>query len=296
MKKKKISDSNPFQAIILSAILSLLLLPGCAPVGEVQPSPVYTETLQDLQPTPEITLAEQYLVLNMSAGGSLDLRSAPGREGEVSGTIPFGSTRLRPTGEVRQIDEQIWIEISWQAVTGWTALDDLAEQHGSLPEDLVILAHQTAYLLKSGDYAGLEPILHSELCLRFSPYAYLHPDNQILCPAELMALDDGSELLWGFADGTGDPIELGFWDYHDRFVYDEEYLQAPIVGLDHEVSSGNSINNIPEIYPDGKMVEYHFPEIDPQYGGLDWRSLRLVFVNLNGSWYLAAIVHSEWTI
>jgi len=30
------------------------------------------------------------------------------------------------------------------------------------------------------------------------------------------------------------------------------------------------------------VVEYHFPGIDPQYGGLDWRSLRLVFQQSGG--------------
>jgi len=43
-------------------------------------------------------------------------------------------------------------------------------------------------------------------------------------------------------------------------------------------------------------VEYHFPGIDPQYGGLDWRSLRLVFQQSGGEWYLVGIIHDQWTI
>jgi hypothetical protein len=44
------------------------------------------------------------------------------------------------------------------------------------------------------------------------------------------------------------------------------------------------------------MIEYYFPGFDPQYGGLDWRSIRLVFVQHGMDWYLTAIIHGEWTI
>jgi hypothetical protein len=43
------------------------------------------------------------------------------------------------------------------------------------------------------------------------------------------------------------------------------------------------------------IVEYYFPGFDPQYGGMDWRSLRLVFSDHGGTWYLAGIIHDEWT-
>ena len=55
------------------------------------------------------------------------------------------------------------------------------------------------------------------------------------------------------------------------------------------------INNIPDFYPGGMMVEYHFPGIDPEYGGLDWRSLRLVFIPYGEDWFLVGVVHDEWT-
>jgi hypothetical protein len=142
----------------------------------------------------------------------------------------------------------------------------------------------------------LIPFIHPEICLRFSPYYYLNPDNRIVCSDDLAGVGSNEIFLWGHYDGTGLPINLSFWEYHEMFVYDEDYLQAPFVGLNSEVGTGNSINNISEIYPDGMMVEYHFPGIDPKYGGLDWRSLRLVFINQDGIWYLTAIVHGEWTI
>jgi hypothetical protein len=29
---------------------------------------------------------------------------------------------------------------------------------------------------------------------------------------------------------------------------------------------------------------------------MDWRSLRLVFMQDGGTWYLAGIIHDQWTI
>jgi hypothetical protein len=113
----------------------------------------------------------------------------------------------------------------------------------------------------------------------------------------LAALPGSSTLYtWGLFDGSGNPIELSFDDYHQRFVYDQDYFDPLVVGLNQEVSSGNAINNIPSVFPDGIFVEYHFPGFDPNYGGMDWRSLRMVFLELNGAWYLVALVHCEWTI
>ncbi len=59
---------------------------------------------------------------------------------------------------------------------------------------------------------------------------------------------------------------------------------------------GNSIDNSQEYYPGAMVVEYHFPGFDPQYGGLDWASLRLVFQEFEGRWVLVGIIHDEWTI
>jgi hypothetical protein len=61
------------------------------------------------------------------------------------------------------------------------------------------------------------------------------------------------------------------------------------------LGGGNSIDNSSEFYPEAKIVEYYFSGFDPQYGGMDWRSLRLVFSELNDTWYLVGVIHDEWT-
>ncbi|HYF94322.1 MAG TPA: hypothetical protein VD969_19050 [Symbiobacteriaceae bacterium] len=48
-------------------------------------------------------------------------------------------------------------------------------------------------------------------------------------------------------------------------------------------------------YPDGFMVEFHFPGFEAKYGGMDWRSLRLVYERLGNAWFLVGIIHGQWT-
>jgi formylglycine-generating enzyme required for sulfatase activity len=79
------------------------------------------------------------------------------------------------------------------------------------------------------------------------------------------------------------------------WVNDADFARPHAVGYNDFVGQGNIINNIREVYPDALVVEYHFDGIEPQYGGLDWRSLRLVLEEQDGVWYLVGIVHSEWT-
>ncbi len=296
MEKKRPPEFRACPIGFIAGILLLASLTACRgaapPTSTEAPVPAPENTVL---PAPDLDLAEQYLVVGVAEGEFVYLKSEPGGADLVA-SLPFGSTGIRPTGKAREVRNQFWIEVDFDQFRGWIPFTNLAEQYGELPAELVILAHQITAALRDRDYAGLETYIHPELCLRFTPYAYLNPDNRILCAQDLEQIDPDQIQLWGHYDGSGLPINLTFWEYHEKFVYDLDYYQAPIVGLDEEVSSGNSINNISEVYPDGLMVEYHFPGIDPQYGGLDWRSLRLVFVNQDDIWYLTAILHREWTI
>ena len=216
---------------------------------------------------------------------------------EIIGQIPPAGKSIRSTGRERTADDVTWLQIEYQGLGGWVDQAYLARQYGDLLKELASLAQSAAGALKSADYYRLSDIVHPDLCLRFSPYPYLQDNDQTFCPDQLAVLPVSETIYtWGRYDGTGDPIQLTFYDYHKRFVYDQDFFHPEVVGLNQEVSAGNAINNIPDKYPDGMIVEYHFPGFDPQYSGMDWRSLRMVFVQDKGGWFLVALVHGEWTI
>ncbi|MCJ7716699.1 MAG: SH3 domain-containing protein, partial [Anaerolineales bacterium] len=248
-------------------------------------------------PTPFLQLDAIYTVVGIPAEGFLNYYQDPSSDSALIGQIPTSGTSLKPAGEYAQIEGTSWALIEYQGNQGWVDAAFLAEQRGQVPEELIKLGQSVVTSLKSGQYGQLEGIIHPEKCLRFSPYPFINDFDLTICPSELSSqMNTETTLTWGQYDGTGLPINLTFKEYHQKFVYDENYYQPTKVGFNVEIGSGNSINNIPEIYPDGIMIEYHFPGSDPRYGGMDWRSLRLVFLSENEHWYLTSIIHCEWTI
>ncbi len=85
-------------------------------------------------------------------------------------------------------------------------------------------------------------------------------------------------------------------NYFGKFVYDEDFLNAKQKSINEFLGSGNSLNNLREVFPGSDFTEFYFPGFDPKYEGMDWRTLRLVFKTENNRPWLIAIVHDEWTI
>ena len=51
-----------------------------------------------------------------------------------------------------------------------------------------------------------------------------------------------------------------------------------------------------EVYESPIIVEYYFSGFNPEYEGMDWRSLRLVFEEIRGHWKLVGLINNQWTI
>ncbi|HWO75129.1 MAG TPA: hypothetical protein VNM69_04315 [Bacillus sp. (in: firmicutes)] len=139
--------------------------------------------------------------------------------------------------------------------------------------------------------------VHPEKGLLFSPYVYIQDDALVFDEEEVANLLGNSDTyLWGTFDGSGEPMEMTAEQYYSRFVYDQDYVHAHEMNIDSIQHRGNSINNIKEKFPDSTVVEFHIKGTE-QYGGMDWRSLNLVFErDASGELKLVAIVHDEWTI
>ncbi|HWI51813.1 MAG TPA: hypothetical protein VNT01_06715 [Symbiobacteriaceae bacterium] len=159
-------------------------------------------------------------------------------------------------------------------------------------------AREAVGVLKAQDMEKLAALAHPTLGIRFSQYGHVNLGKDVVLQAsELKNAWVNKRLYqWGIADGSGRPINLGFRDYYQKFVYDVDFAAAPKVGWNESIGKGNTIDNWREAYPDGVMVEFHYPQFDPKYQGMDWRSLRLVFEPKGNQWYLVGIIHAQWTI
>lgn len=147
--------------------------------------------------------------------------------------------------------------------------------------------------LKAKDGARLAQLVHPQKGVRFSPYAFVDPQHDVvLNRAEIGQLwSDTTPRTWGTEDGTGDPITMTGSQYAQRYILDRDFTPAT-VSVNHDQATGNSINNAAQVYPAGTRVEYFLPA---SASGIDWRALRLVFEQQGSSWYLVGVIHDEWT-
>jgi hypothetical protein len=165
------------------------------------------------------------------------------------------------------------------------------------PLTLEEAAEMVINALAEKDLAAVAEVVHPEQGVRFSPYTYVEESHQVFTAVELVNLSGSDETyLWGTFDGTGDPIELTFDDYYQRFIYSADFANPEQMAVDEELGYSSMINNIADFYPGSSFVEYHFSGFVEDYGGMDWVSLRLVFTEEEGSWFLVGIVHDQWTI
>jgi len=158
------------------------------------------------------------------------------------------------------------------------------------------IADEAVEYLRERDIVSLASLVDPERGLRFSPYPNVNEKTDLAFkPDAFPTFKDASKLTWGTADGSGEPIELTFREYYEKFVYNSDFADAPNVSVNKLVGKGNAIFNVPEAYPGSSYVEYHFPGTEEQ-GGMDWQSLVLVFQPVGDDWKLAGIVHGQWTI
>jgi len=151
--------------------------------------------------------------------------------------------------------------------------------------------------IKEKDMEKLASLVHPEKGVLFSPYSHIEPGkHKVFSKDQLKGLLKSEEVYnWGEYDGSGDPIELTFAQYYDKFVYNHDFANVEKVAYNQIQPYGNTIVNISDVYPDGNFIEYYFPGTEP-HDGMDWASLRLVFEEYNGQWYLVCIAHGQWTI
>jgi len=282
-----------------------------APTATVKPEPTATPTLEaaattcaplPLDWTAPSGEVELYAVIGLAGEERLEMYACPGSDSRALQALEPHSVELRRVGEDREVEGLLWTPAAYGDVAGWVQNRYLARQYGEADVEAVRRAGEIVYALREQDWDALAHAVHPEKGVRFSPYSYVRVGtgegaDLVFGADELAGLAaDQTVYRWGVFDGSGEPIDRTFVDYYARFVYDADFFWPAVVGLNEVVGAGNTINNVAEIYPQAQVIEYHLSGADPRYGGMDWRSLRLVLEQVGDTWYLVGIVHDEWTI
>lgn len=147
------------------------------------------------------------------------------------------------------------------------------------------------------DGAALAKFTHPEKGVRFSPYAHVDEKNDQVFTAEKMKtfFEDKTVYDWGVMDGSGEPIKKTPSDYYQKFIISSDFKKLGSLSFNKTQGKGSITENQFQSYPNSIIGEYYIKQKDPKYAGMDWESLRLVFEELKGKWYLVGVIHNQWT-
>lgn len=230
----------------------------------------------------------------------LNIREQPNARSDKIGSIPFDGADVERISEAFTSKGATWFNVRYQDVTGWVNSRFIECRYSSAQARSIIndLAGRVLRSLKQKDMKQFAAFVHPVKGVRFSPYGYVDTDSDQVLSAAMLPdlLKTKQKRVWGYYDGSGDDILLSFADYYQRFVYSHDFLNAPQVAFNQSLGSGNTLNNLTEVYPNAIFVEYYFPDLDPQTYGTNWASLRLVFEQMRGQWYVVGVIHDQWTI
>ena len=165
--------------------------------------------------------------------------------------------------------------------------------------ELSALAYNILDKIKDGDYVALSRYTHPDFGVLFSPQATVAKStNKRFYADEIAAFGTNANVyVWGINNANGEPIEMTPVEYFARYVFYKDYTEAPFVGVNHIIKSGNALENITDVFPDMQFIEFHIPGGDQDaVADVDWCTLRLGFDEYAGSLWLTAIIHSEWSI
>ncbi len=153
--------------------------------------------------------------------------------------------------------------------------------------------------LKNADMDTLADWVDLDEGVRFSPYGNVNTETDLIFSRDELRglMKDPTEHLWRSFPGSDTLIKMSYKEYHDRFVYDADFMEDAEVAVNEGLGEGAMIYNLNEVYPKDThdFVEYHIDGIDPTVEGMDWRSLRLVFKKMGDDRTLVGIIHDQWT-
>jgi len=153
--------------------------------------------------------------------------------------------------------------------------------------------------LVAKDGGKLAAFVHPKQGVRFSPSAYVNvASDVVLSQDQVRSLwTDPTIRRWGYAEGSGAPIEMSSAAYAKRYVLDRDFSHAMSVSINNDQAAGTTSNNAAEFYPQATRVEYVVdPSVSDPRRVNEWAALRLVLEKDRGCWVLIGIIHDAWSV
>lgn len=268
-------------------------VPGGTAIPSLAPFPSFTPLSQS---TPSGN-TNMYAVILVPAGDVLNIRSGPGVNNAVTGTLQPTASGLTRTGNSKSVGDDLWAEIQSPGVgTGWVNAKFLTEVVA--PAAFCADARVTA-LLSNLDTA----VNTTDGELFKSLVSPAHGVDVVYIRAGTVANYSPEEagwvfqstysVNWGAAAGSGEPVSGTFPEIvlpALQDVFKNESLTCNQIVL----GGATYVVEWPVKYANLNFYSLHNPGNDPAYGGLDWRTWLVGVEYVEGTPFLFALLNYQW--
>ena len=300
---QSLADNKPLPPVAtatptlyLGSPIPPLNTPGAVETAVPFPLPTFTPLSQPTQPAPSIA-SDEYAVIMVAEEDALNIRSGPGVENSVVGTMEPTETGITRTGRSSSVGEDLWVEIrNPGGGTGWINADFLTEYvaPASFCADarvsLLLQNLEKAVNTTDGElFKSLVSPAHGldVVYIRDGMVANYSPEEAG------WAFQSTYEVDWGPGAGIGEPVTGTFPEVilpalQDAFK--NETLTC------NEVKLGGATYEVewPSEYANINFYSIYNPGNDPSYDGLDWRTWLAGVEYVNGQPYLFTLLHYNW--
>lgn len=170
------------------------------------------------------------------------------------------------------------------------------QTHADKVDALKLANDEVLKALKDKDYTAFASLIHPQKGIRFSMYAFVNlKEDKHFSKADFEKYQPTKTLFtWGTQDGSGDPYKATVNDYLGKWVFSKDFTTSQY-SLNKFIGGGNSLNNLKEIYPKADFTENYIKGTEKS-SNMDWKTVRFVFEEFEGKYYLIAVVNDQWTI
>ena len=94
-------------------------------------------------------------------------------------------------------------------------------------------AKQVVEAFRAKDGMRLAVLVHPEKGVQFSPSAYVNIENDVVFSSAQVSQfwTDHKTFTWGFADGTGDAINMTPSEYYDRYIMNRDFSKPSAISV-----------------------------------------------------------------
>ena len=257
------------------------------------PLPTFTPLTQSTPSGP----SDVYAVINVFPDDMLNIRSGPGVENALVGTLQPNQSGLTRTGKSSSVGEDTWIEIeNPNGGTGWVDANFLTEavDPASFCADARVntLIENLESAVNASNDDILASLIHSLHGLDVRLWRYGTVANYTREEASWV-FESEYEVNWGPAPGSGENTLGTFSEAVLPKLQDVFSANYSLHCNDTLDLATFSVEPWPPEYANTNFYTVYKPGTE-QNGGLDWRAWTVGVEYVEGQPYLFALIHYQW--